>query len=144
MTWYLECLRNYAQFDGRARRSEYWMFTVINTVIIIALAIVGVALIVSTRRGGGFNSGLPFLFMAPVWLYSIAMIIPHLAVSARRLHDTGRSGWWMLIAFIPFGGIILLIFHLIDSQPGPNLYGPNPKQTPYFIPTPPPQTFPNY
>ncbi len=144
MNWYLECLRNYAQFDGRARRTEYWMFTLINALILIALAIAGCALIFVTSHGGRMNSGLPFLFMAPIWLYTLAMLIPGLAVSARRLHDTGRSGWWMLIAFIPFGSIVLLIFHLIDSEPGPNQYGPNPKQAAYFTPTPPPQTFPNY
>ena len=138
MNWYMEVLRKYAQFDGRARRKEYWMFTLVNCLVCIAVALVGgllTALIARSTDG----SSLALLFMAPVWLYTIAMIVPSLAVTIRRLHDTGRSGWWILIGLVPFvGGIILLVFECQDSQPGSNEFGPNPKGIEVYGQIPPP------
>ncbi|OOF40408.1 hypothetical protein BKK49_06175 [Rodentibacter rarus] len=119
MNWYLSVLKNYATFNGRARRKEYWMFALFNTVITIALVIFDELLgLVNYEVGFGILSGL----------YSLAVIIPGLAVSIRRLHDVNRSGWWVLIALIPFGCIVLFIFGCLDSQPGDNQYGPNPKE----------------
>jgi uncharacterized membrane protein YhaH (DUF805 family) len=119
MNYYTEVLKKYAVFSGRARRAEYWMFQLFNLLIVFGLSIVDAILGSSGAAGGiGVLAGL----------YIVAIIIPSIAVSVRRLHDTGRSGWWLLIALIPFGGIVLLIFYVLDSQPGPNQYGPNPKE----------------
>ena len=118
MNWYLEVLKKYAVFDGRARRKEYWMFFLINVVISVVLGAIDVLLGTFSQTGVGVLQSL----------YSLAVLIPSIAVTVRRLHDTGRTGWWILIGLIPFiGGIILLIFMVLDSEPGTNQYGPNPK-----------------
>ena len=110
MDWYLAVWKKYAVFDGRARRTEYWTFALVNFVIGLLAYI-----------------PIPFLLI-PLLVYDIAALIPGLAVAVRRLHDTGRSGWWLLIGLVPLAGaIILLVFYLTDSQPGSNQYGPNPK-----------------
>lgn len=113
MNWYLGVLKKYAVFEGRARRTEYWMFFLFNFIIAFVL---------------GFIEGLfdgPGVLGA---LYSLGVLIPGIAVAVRRLHDTGRSGWWLLVAFVPIiGGIALLVFMVLDSEPGQNQFGPNPK-----------------
>lgn len=119
MDWYLEALRNYAVFEGRARRREYWFFVLFNSIIFIVLAIVD-SVMSSSEFGPGILSGI----------YSLAVFIPGLAVTVRRLHDTGRSGWWILIELVPIiGAIVLLVFLFTDSEPGTNEYGPNPKES---------------
>ncbi|HOK77375.1 MAG TPA: DUF805 domain-containing protein [Verrucomicrobiota bacterium] len=114
MHWYLEALKKYAVFEGRARRREYWFFVLFNLIISFVL---------------GFIEGL---FGGPGVLgaiYGLAVLIPGIAVAVRRLHDTGRSGWWLLIGLVPVVGfIVLLVFMVMDSTPGPNQYGPNPKE----------------
>jgi len=138
MNWYMEVLRKFAQFDGRARRQEYWMFALFNILIYFALALVGGVIGALFARGSD-NPAIAIIFMAPAWLYIVAMIVPSLAVTVRRLHDTGRSGWWILIGLVPFvGGIILLVFYCTDSQPGPNEFGPNPKEIQAYGQIPPP------
>ena len=119
MSWYLEVLKKYAVFDGRARRKEYWMFFLINIVVLAVLAAIDNLIGIRIHQAGvGLLQSL----------YSLAVLIPSIAVTVRRLHDTGRTGWWILIGLIPFiGGIILLIFMVLDSEPGTNQYGPNPK-----------------
>jgi uncharacterized membrane protein YhaH (DUF805 family) len=113
MNWYLEVLKKYAVFDGRARRTEYWMFVLFSVIIAIVLGVVE-----------GIVGG-PGVLGA---LYGLAVLVPSLAVGARRLHDTNRSGWWLLIGLVPvIGVIVLLVFMVADSQPGSNQYGPNPK-----------------
>lgn len=126
MEWYVEVLRKYAVFDGRARRKEYWMYALVSTLIYIVYMIVaGLALALVGHSDSG---AVGLLIFAPLCLYLMAVIVPGLAVTVRRLHDTGRSGWWILISFVPFvGGIILLVFMCLDSEPGPNLHGLNPK-----------------
>jgi uncharacterized membrane protein YhaH (DUF805 family) len=115
MNWYLEVLRKYAVFSGRARRMEYWMFVLINAIVGLVLAAIEGLLGISYNVLGV--------------LYSLAVLIPSLAVAIRRLHDTNRSGWWILINLIPvIGWIIFIVFAVQDSQPGPNQYGPNPKE----------------
>ncbi|WP_114748189.1 DUF805 domain-containing protein [Pleomorphovibrio marinus] len=111
--YYLNTLKNnYAQFSGRARRSEFWYFALFNFLIGVGLAIVDV--FVGTMALNG--------------LYSLAVLVPSIAVAVRRLHDTGKSGLWVLAGFIPvIGFIILLVFLVQDSQPYQNQYGPNPK-----------------
>jgi uncharacterized membrane protein YhaH (DUF805 family) len=120
MSWYLEVLKKYAVFEGRARRKEYWMFVLFNIIIIVVLALIDYLTgTFSPRAGVGLLGGL----------YSLAVLIPSLAVTVRRLHDIERTGWWILIGLIPvIGNIVLLIFMVLDSEPGTNEYGPNPKE----------------
>ena len=113
MNWYLGCWKKYAEFSGRARRQEFWMFGLFN--FLAALV-------------AGFLDGLLGTGGALYGLYYLAALIPTIAVTARRLHDTDRSGWWQLIGFIPLiGWVILLVFFCLDSQPGENRFGSNPK-----------------
>src|SRR5215217_4387371 len=125
MSWYLEVLKKYAVFDGRARRKEYWMFFLINFVIVVVLSLIdGLIGTFNPQAGVGLLQGL----------YSLAVLIPSIAATVRRLHDTGRTGWWILIGLIPvIGGIVLLIFMVLDSEPGTNEYGPNPKAGGYSV-----------
>jgi uncharacterized membrane protein YhaH (DUF805 family) len=124
MNWYLTALKKYAVFEGRARRREYWFFQLFNTSFFIALLVVDSMTGMMRPHVGMAHGGFGLLS----GLYGLATFLPGLGVMVRRLHDTGRSGWWVLIAIVPFiGGIILLIFLLLDSQPGANQYGPNPK-----------------
>ena len=114
MNWYLEVLKKYAVFSGRARRKEYWMFFLFNIIIAFVL---------------GFVEGLVGGPGVLGTLYGLAILIPGIAVSVRRLHDTNRSGWWLLIGFVPLiGAIVLLVFMVQDSKPGENQYGANPKE----------------
>jgi uncharacterized membrane protein YhaH (DUF805 family) len=127
LSWYLEVLQKYAVFDGRARRKEYWMFLLINI-------LVSVVLIAIDNLIGTFSHQASFGLLQG--LYSLALLIPSIAVTVRRLHDTGRTGWWILISLVPLiGGIILLIFMVLDSEPGTNQYGPNPKEAGYSLAT---------
>jgi uncharacterized membrane protein YhaH (DUF805 family) len=121
-------LKKYAQFSGRARRSEYWLFTLfIILVEIVYLVLVSVA-------GGGTSGNMNGLGMALTGLYGLfilGVIIPSLAVGFRRLHDTDRSAWWLLIALLPFiGGLVLLVFNVLPGTTGANKYGPDPKAGP--------------
>lgn len=117
MDWYLRVLRNYVTFSGRARRREYWMFVLISMLIGVALTFV---------ETGGKMPGPDQYTLLPT-LYYLAVFLPGLAVAVRRLHDTGRSGWWLLIGIIPFlGSLVLLVFMCLDSE-AENQYGPNPK-----------------
>jgi uncharacterized membrane protein YhaH (DUF805 family) len=107
MQWYLEVLKKYAVFDGRAQRAEFWWFVLVHLIIAAVLSWVSETL--ST-------------------IYGLAVLLPAIGVSIRRLHDTGRTGWWLLLSFIPvIGTIILIVFYVQDSEEGTNEYGPNPK-----------------
>ena len=119
MEHYLNVLKKYAVFDGRARRTEYWMFILINA---------GIALLLSFLSAIFEDDLLSGFFMIILSLYYIAMIIPSLAAAVRRLHDIGKSGWWIFITIVPLIGPIWNLVNLLtDSQPGDNQYGPNPK-----------------
>ncbi len=120
MNWYLEVWKKYAVCDGRARRTEYWMSVLFNGLIGIAFSFLYCMLLYFSESAA---IGMVVLSL----IYSLAVFIPTLAVEVRRLHDTGRSGWWLLLNFVPFGDIVLLVFFCLDSQPGENQYGPNPK-----------------
>jgi len=113
MEWYLSCLKeHYADFKGRARRKEYWMFVLCNLLAAIVVAFVAGLI------------KLPVLY----YLYGLAVLVPGVAVSVRRLHDIGKSGWWIFISLIPvIGGIWLLVLFCLDSQAGANEWGENPK-----------------
>jgi uncharacterized membrane protein YhaH (DUF805 family) len=130
MQWYLTALRRFADFSGRSRRMEYWIFTLVNAAICFGLGILGTTL----GLGGGAiagDGGAIVGFFAGMLLplaYVLLMLIPTLAVSVRRLHDTGRSGVWVLIGLIPFlGALVLLVLMLVEGTPGANQYGENPK-----------------
>lgn len=114
MNYYLSAWEKFGVFSGRSRRAEYWYFCLFNLIIGIILGIIG----------GQFGNGVNLLSS----LFSFATIIPGLAVSVRRLHDVGKSGWMLLITLIPLIGMIwLLVLLATDSNPGDNKYGPNPK-----------------
>jgi uncharacterized membrane protein YhaH (DUF805 family) len=120
MKWFLDALKNkYATFDGRARRQEYWYFMLFYVLAVVALAIVDNVI-------GMFNLEAGIGLLGAIFI--LATAVPTLAVTVRRLHDTDRSGWWIMLEFIPIvGGLVLLVFTLLDSQPGANRFGPNPK-----------------
>jgi uncharacterized membrane protein YhaH (DUF805 family) len=121
MNWYLDAWKNYVNFQGRARRKAYWMFVLFNIIALVILSLIEGALGLSGQNGYGILTGL----------YSLAIILPLIALAVRRLHDTGRSGWWILIGLVPLiGPIVLIVFYVTDSQPGTNQYGPNPKEAP--------------
>jgi uncharacterized membrane protein YhaH (DUF805 family) len=113
--YYLDVLKNkYADFNGRARRSEYWYYVLFNMLCIVAVVVVGTFL----GTIGSIISVLAYL----------AILVPSIAVLVRRLHDVGKSGWFYFVAFIPLvGAIWLLVLLCTDSTPGSNEYGPNPK-----------------
>ncbi len=125
--WYLKVVRNYAYFGGRARRAEFWNFTLVNFLIIVAIQLPGYII---TALLGSNGAAFALIFTGIGALYSLAVLIPSVAVAVRRLHDTGRSGWWLLVAFVPFiGALALIFFYILDSQPGANKWGANPKES---------------
>lgn len=134
MEWMLLPLRRYVQFSGRSRRKEYWMFALFLLIIyIIAMALDSMlgfgttsryADVTETGAAAGFNSTGGIITL----LTMLAVFLPSLAVGIRRLHDTDRSGWWLLIGLIPLiGTIVLLVFYCSDGTKGPNRFGPDPK-----------------
>lgn len=128
MEWYLGVIKKYAEFGGRARRKEYWMFVLINLIITAILGLVDSAVGTKIDVGGPGPQQAQLGILG--FSYSLAILPPALGVFVRRLHDTNHSGWWFFIAFIPLvGAIILLVFLVQDSNPGDNKYGPNPKMT---------------
>jgi uncharacterized membrane protein YhaH (DUF805 family) len=113
MNWYIKVIKQYADFNGRARRSEYWFYILFYTLIVIALGIVESFIMPGVLTG----------------IYTLGLLIPSIAVLVRRLHDVDRSAWWLLIGLIPLiGGIVLLVFACMDSTPGDNQFGPSPKE----------------
>ncbi|MGX2975256.1 DUF805 domain-containing protein [Ursidibacter arcticus] len=150
MNWYLAVLKKYATFTGRARRKEFWMFVLINSIISWGLLFIDIA-IGSAKID--FNTGtVEYGFFSTI--YALLVLLPSIAVSVRRLHDTGRSGWWLLLGVVfttilgvigffiavfigmfigifigcLIGTVILLILYSLDSQAGENKYGVNPKE----------------
>jgi uncharacterized membrane protein YhaH (DUF805 family) len=118
----------YADFSGRSRRMEYWLFSLLNGLVLGFLAAGFVGSLLAHRGISGMgDSALNFLTLFVFWM--VATVIPGLAVTVRRLHDINLSGWFYLIAFIPYlGGLILFVMMLIDGTKGPNNYGPDPKE----------------
>ena len=130
MNWYVKALKQYVDFSGRARRREYWMFVLVNLVIVIVLSLIDTLLgtggFRATAGGGSFYAANSLGLLSG--LYTLAVLLPSIAVTVRRLHDTDRSGWWILLGFIPIvGGIILLVFYVLEGTRGPNRFGPDPK-----------------
>ena len=113
MHWYLDVLKKYVDFNGRARRQEYWMYFLFNVIISLVVGFVDGLIGTKPILGG---------------LYILAVILPSICVGIRRLHDTNRSGLWLLVGLIPcIGWIALLVFYIQDSDAGANQFGPNPK-----------------
>jgi uncharacterized membrane protein YhaH (DUF805 family) len=131
MQWYLAAFRKYAVFSGRARRTEYWTFTVINVAIAFALSFIGTMLgiggvAVTGDATGAILGAITGLLLPIGWL--LVTLLPSIAVGVRRLHDTNRSGWWLWIGLVPgIGAVVLLVLMLIEGTPGANEYGENPK-----------------
>ena len=131
--YFLDIIKNkYMAFSGRASRSEYWYFALFYIIIALVLAIIDASIInpllgIHPVRATGSTGILSILF-------GMGLLLPSLAVAIRRLHDIGKSGWWILLAVIPLvnliGILVLVYFFIKDSQPGSNLYGPNPKEFP--------------
>ncbi|MCL1046477.1 MULTISPECIES: DUF805 domain-containing protein [Shewanella] len=119
MDWYIKVLKNYINFKDRARRKEYWFFVLFNLIAGIVLGLIdNMTGTLSPETGYGLLSGI----------YSLLVFLPGLGVTVRRLHDTGRTGWWILIGLIPLiGALVLLYFLVSDSEQETNQYGPNPK-----------------
>jgi uncharacterized membrane protein YhaH (DUF805 family) len=107
MDYFIGVLKKYADFNGRARRKEYWMFILVSIIINVVLAI--------------FNMDIVSM------IFSLALLVPNISVGARRLHDTGRSGWWQLIYFVPLIGMVVMIVFLVQDSHDDNDYGVNPK-----------------
>lgn len=126
MQWYLKALKQYADFGGRARRTEFWMFVLVNVVISIVLGIIDTATGTANAYAvGGMASYSPGILGG---IYALAVLIPSIAVTVRRLHDTDRSGCWIFIQLIPVvGSIVMLVFTCIEGTRGPNRFGADPK-----------------
>ncbi|MFT6274111.1 MAG: uncharacterized membrane protein YhaH (DUF805 family) [Halioglobus sp.] len=111
MQYFTNALKKYADFSGRATRQEYWMYILFYMVFYIVLAMVGGVL------------GLSIL----TTVFSLGLLVPTISLAARRLHDTGRTGWWQLLSLVPIVGSIVLIVFLVQDSHDDNPYGPNPK-----------------
>ena len=115
MEWMLMPLKRYADFSGRSRRKEYWMFVLFVVIVYVVLALLGWAL--------GETAATALL-----GIFALGILIPSIAVQVRRFHDQGKSGWFVLLGFIPLvGGLIVLVFMCLEGDQGPNEYGPDPK-----------------
>ncbi len=129
MSWYIKAIKSYADFSGRARRKEYWMFYLFNMLFVFALYLLMILFMVI---GGAFDSDgitiASLIFSFIMGAYGLFVFIPSLAVLVRRLHDQGKSGAWVFISFVPFiGGIWLLVLTCMEGTVGPNQYGDDPK-----------------
>ena len=120
MSWFIHVMKNIFNFRDRARRTEFWMFTLVTVVISLVLSIIDIVAGLEFSPDSGILSTI----------FGLIILIPSISVTVRRLHDTGRSGAWILIGLIPvIGWIVLLVFMCLDSQPEANRFGPNPKAT---------------
>jgi len=113
------CYRKYATFTGRARRAEYWWYTLFNVIVYAVLITIGLLF-----TGSDGNSSVLGVL---VGIYLLAVLLPTLAVTTRRLHDSGKSGWWQLLGILPLGGFVVFIMTLLSGDSGPNEYGPDPR-----------------
>src|SRR5687768_6566734 len=114
MKWFIQALKKYAVFDGRAQRKEYWMFFLFSMIFAFAIGLVLGVIELTLEIGTALSDPASII-------YNLVMLVPSFAVGARRMHDLGRSGWWILFP------LVNLVFLCLDSEPGENKYGPNPK-----------------
>lgn len=125
MNWYIGVLKNYANFNGRARRKEYWMFMLFHIIICVVLQIIsGLTMSVDPYTGQP-NVGIGFWLLC---LYLLATLLPQIALTTRRLHDTDRSGWWQLLYLIPVAGLVVFVFTVLEGTQGDNRFGEDPKE----------------
>ena len=135
MSLMFEPLRKYATFSGRARRKEYWLFWLFTVALSLALSAWLLSAIGPDAMSGSQPLAMEEVMAMPaartplivIGIVSLLLLLPQLAVSVRRLHDSDKSGWWLLLNLIPFGALVLLIFFLLDGTPRPNRHGPDPK-----------------
>ncbi|EHM49525.1 MAG: DUF805 domain-containing protein [Yokenella regensburgei] len=121
MDWYLKVLKNYIGFGGRARRKEYWMFVLVSFILAAVISIIDRILGWEHSNGEGVLTTI----------YGLLVLIPSWAVQFRRLHDTDRTAWWLLLLLIPIiGWIVILVFNCQSGTPGSNRFGPDPKLNP--------------
>lgn len=134
MSWFVLAWQRAADFSGRSRRKEYWYFQLFNAIVMMFLVLFAVAF---------SDQGKPnMIAFGIMFAYGVILFVPALAVTIRRLHDIGKSGWWYFIAFIPLiGGIILFVFTVLDSEPNANQWGLDPKASERTI-VPPPYAMP--
>jgi uncharacterized membrane protein YhaH (DUF805 family) len=133
MSWFILAWQRATDFSGRSRRKEYWYFSLFNCIVLLFLLLFAIPFSANEKP-----SMLPLGLLAA---YSLVIMVPGLAVTIRRLHDIGKSGWWYFIAFVPIvGGLILFVFTLLDSEPYANQWGLDPKASertvtpPYAMP----------
>ena len=125
MEWMLMPLKRYADFSGRSRRKEYWMWVLFQVILFTGVTIVGGIVFGFGDPASGGLGGILLILLA---LLGLAFLIPNIAVTVRRFHDQDKSGWWFLLNFIPYiGGIIVLVFMCIEGIKGPNRFGPDPQ-----------------
>lgn len=131
MNWYVKVIKQYVDFNGRARRQEYWMFALFSAIILLVLTVIDSVIGTGNITGNSGADGVSFSAHLGLLggIYSLAVLLPGLAVAIRRLHDTDRSGWWVLIALSFVGGIVLLVFFVLEGTRGPNRHGADPKMT---------------
>jgi uncharacterized membrane protein YhaH (DUF805 family) len=127
MNWAFMPLWRYAEFSGRSRRKEYWMFMLLNLVVIVAFgAFLFLTAAPETMELNPTGDVLGVVFL----LWILATLVPSFALQARRFHDQGMSGWWVLLGFIPYvGGFIMMGFALVEGTAGPNQYGRDPRES---------------
>jgi uncharacterized membrane protein YhaH (DUF805 family) len=125
MNWYLNAFKKYFEFSGRARRKEFWMFLLFHYIFIFLTVFLVFSLTGDLYESDETN----YVFVTIICTYLLLSFIPSLAITVRRLHDSGKSGWWLLLNLIPYiGWFVILIFTCFDSNPGENKWGPNPKK----------------
>ena len=130
MKWFIKCFKQYADFKGRARRKEYWMFYLLMSVFVCVFMFV--PLIIGALLGLNLDK-VAMVTQLVLFFPCLLVAVPILAVTVRRLHDVGKSGWMWFIQLIPLiGPIWLFVLIVTDSQPGVNKYGPNPKEMEAF------------
>jgi uncharacterized membrane protein YhaH (DUF805 family) len=132
MNEYLTVIKNYTNFSGRARRKEYWMFVLINALIMFVLYLPAILSMGALMESGGYMTEMPIgitISMILIGIYGLFILLPAIAVLIRRLHDTEKSGWWILITLVPFvGGLVLFVFMVLPGTVGENKFGPDPKE----------------
>ena len=127
-TYYIQAIKKYATFAGRAGRKEFWYFQLVNSLILFAFIILIIVTYSLAHTLGEVGPALESLPGVVLPLYGLFILLPQLAAVVRRLHDTGKSGWWIFITIIPFIGAIWHLINLMTDSAPDNQYGPNPKQ----------------
>ncbi len=127
MEWMIMPLKRYADFSGRSRRQEYWMFVLFQVLVLVAMGVV-IGIIGAAGSGGAMDTIGGIIILLFVLIYLGLFVVPMLAVQVRRFHDQDKSGWFILLSFVPaVGGIIMLVFMCLEGTHGPNQYGEDPK-----------------